>query len=423
MQQARYSPVVGQGIISGKAFVDHRRIEEARINAQDGGALLGCYPGGESDDNLSIMPGELSFGIKEDRMMRHMMGGMANESGLTSLAGHSYSDFYTDEGFMDNFYFQGVVDTEFRVGSGNDPQHGYAFSRAGSKTINNNGPGDIYAGDLVAYRAPLTPKSASNNGSSGTSLDSIVFQNRAGTPNTKYLWEVHRFDYTDFTSQLTGSYAAMRSNQYDNDPGIADLPIERFWERSGTNDSKALTNLQSQAMGYKYGLLSVGLTVVEHLLRLGVLTYNPGALQDDPNLQNAPAAATNVRNIATDIYGLFVNNPNGQARQNELFADIFLRNLPKGLAERTLAETRFLATHVTAANIDITGGNAWRNISKAYNDNDATRFMRMRANQMEILCSGIAGSWYSKTSKIIGKAMNTAKRSGQLHLVLGHFKL
>ena len=183
MQQARYSPVVGQGIISGKAFVDYRRVDESRINAQDGGAMLGAFPGGESDDNLSVMPGELSFGVKEDRMMRHMMGGMANESGLTALAGHRYADFESDEAFMDNFYFQGVVDTEFRVGSGNDPDHGYAFSRAGSKTINNNGPGEIFAGDLVCFRAPLNPKSPAGK-TAGSHVDSIVYQNRAGTPNT-----------------------------------------------------------------------------------------------------------------------------------------------------------------------------------------------------------------------------------------------
>ena len=227
----------------------------------------------------------------------------------------------------------------------------------------------------------------------------------------EYLWEVQRFDYTDFSSQLAGSFAAMRSNTYARDPGIADADIDSFWFRSGNNDSKALTNLQSQAMGYKYGLLGAGLVMLEALVRNGLVTIN-GAAQGA-----TPFEAT--RDLAINDLNLFDNNAQNQGLLLEIMADMFLRNLPAQTPEYLASVTRFENT--------VGGGNAgpdmWRNINTGPSANDNDRYAKMRTNLMEILCSGISGSWYSKTSKIIGKAMNTAKKSGQLHIVLGHFKL
>ena len=75
-----------KGAIPGKAFADQDFIDEAKNNANDPRIARHCYPGGATDQNHDIMPGDTSFGQKNVRV-DETMAGEANEIGFVSVAG------------------------------------------------------------------------------------------------------------------------------------------------------------------------------------------------------------------------------------------------------------------------------------------------------------------------------------------------
>lgn len=419
MLQANYKPVTTQGEITGKAFVDWSRINEARYNANNSRGLLSSYPGGGNDDNLSLMPHELAFGKKEQgAQMRYMRAGEPNEHGLTALAGTRYGDYWTDEAMMRDYYFMGVVKTEYRVGENIDPNHGFSFVRAGSISTVNNGPGDIFAGDLICWRFPLTKRSPNDDGTRPITneMGPIVHQNRQGTPNTKYLAEIMRFDYTDFSSQINGAFHAMQATINNPDPGISDMEFEEFFVSQGSSDARSISSLQEEAMAYKFGLLGCGLSMIETLIRKGLLKLGDG-LREKPTEEQEKSAANDVRKLANKELKLWSKNIDEQELQMEILADMFLQDLNNGNPLRVAAQNRLWATHGDAANL-----RNFKEIMFFTGKKPETRFIKLRANLMKVLCSGIAGSWYSKCSRVIGKSMSSGKQSDTVHLMLSHFR-
>lgn len=193
MHQGLYETESPQGEITGKGFPDHDEFADRRENANNSAVARTVYPGGNDPYNLHIVPGELSFGSRESHV--YNTNGEPNEHGFTSLNGKNLS-LYGDspEVAMRNHYFQGVVKTEYMVGSSEQVEGGYTFLRAGSCSVVNNGHGDIYAGDLIEWYFPdLYDRIGNADRPAGTDR-SIAYRNRGGQPFTKILPQVRRYN-------------------------------------------------------------------------------------------------------------------------------------------------------------------------------------------------------------------------------------
>jgi len=372
MLSARYSPLVSQAEITGKAQPD--LWEFARRKAQSGDAqyMERAYAG----DDFSIMPGELVIGHRK-RVGHASFHARSQEAGFSSVAGMNYGDAGSVEGLMRSFYFLGVAKGEYQHGGdnlyGTDPMdHGFGFLRAGSMSINNNSPQDIYAGDPIAWRLPpvrggdpRTQGSASSGRTLDTGLNPRVSYNRTGTPYGKPLVQIERFDPSDFSFQLAGAYALFDKPSAQG--GVSDLGCAALF-----SDKSNLSSLQEEALGYKCGLLMSYARARDVTDRDGeAWARNSGILTDG----ELSAEARNILNA------LFLRN----VTPGENTAAI--GNLQADYTKLKVGEYKFYADHL-----------------------------------FDMLCGAIAGGWHTKASRVIGKAMGNAKSTQTLDIMVSHFK-
>lgn len=386
--QARYTPVAIQGEITGKFFPDYDELDERRANSKNASALKTSYPGGGNDDNLAIMPGEPVFGLK-DRRAEFLQSGEPSEMGLSSVAGLNYGVYGNNrEATERDYYFIGVSKTELRIGSNDVLEHGGACLKAGLMSVENSGPLTIYAGSLIGWRFPLIPTDPNYKGNS-SQMGSVVYGNRGGTPNTKFRPELVPFDYTDYQSNLGAAFMAMKktSNSVDGIRGVSDLPIEALFQSFGAEDSNGLSPLQEEAMGYKFGLVGVVLRGIDYL-------KNNSDLLEGNEFSGASIA---------QALGLW-NTGDMSEQLSGLIGHILGPNLPTNTPEREALDF--------PNDFDPMGPS----------DTPEDRYQKLSYMLMTILLGGASASWYIKTSKILGKAANTAAPSDTLDVIFGHFK-
>jgi len=402
------NPVPGIGIIPGKVMLDWDIVQEHMANGDDGAVSGECFRGGAKDINHDIMPGNISIGRRALRN-GEVIDGEPNERGIASVAGLRFTDYDSQRAMEDDYYFQGIVATEQRVSSDSDPDHGYAIIRAGTVSVINNGPYMFYPGQYACWRMPQAPFGEVNS-----RLPMVNQRARFGTPKTKWMPEFVPFDPTDLSQHVAAAFANMKHTRMDRDPGSADVPLRDFFVRNGSYAAKALTPLQTEAMGHRFGDIGKVLRGVETLVRHGLLQAGPGfSAKGGPNYDEAGGARV-ARALATAI-GLWNTDPDAHIVQHRILADIYLTSLNPGDTDYKESMRIFEQQHM--------GGRSLQQVRTSQLDNEDALFGLLMSNLSEIALTGVTGTWYSATNKIIGKPMNSAAPADTLHIMVGHFVL
>lgn len=420
MLQNLYNPVPNLGVISGKCRLDYHFIAECQANAEDPDIARYCYPGGANDINHDAMPGDSSFGIKCVRSI-DVMEGEPNELGIVALAGINRSNYESHRTMEDQFYWQGFVATESRLTNAlnsntSDPDHGYATIRVGTVSTINNGPSSFYPGQYVSWRFPKA-------GADGSLMDSQRNGNgqitnlraRGGTPNTQFRPELVPFDYTDFETQIASGVALAAVKKTNADPGIADVPFEEFFRTDGIVDAHCYAASQETAAGYKYGKLGVGFAMIETLARAGYITLTPSAQlynngvrapQTARSAADYASIADQVERMAAHI-GTWSTQESEQTIIHEILANMYFRDLPVSHVKGAAAANA-IATHSGKPLAKI--AMSW--LKKGDKDYEKNCYYKLRVMLSHFDSAALVGSWYSKTSKIIGRAMNACVPAG-----------
>ena len=405
--QGLYNPVAQQGPIVGKAFPDAELIEQFKANASDPGVAKQVYPNGNMSRVHDIMPNHFVFGYRE---MYTSEFGDAEERGIQGVAGLNYATFGSHRAMEDAFYFLGVATTPQRDSSDQDPQHGFATLRAGTISVPNNGPQVIYAGQHVTYRFPLTKKSG---GLTSEQMDRVLRGTTAGDVPTQYMPEIIPFDPTDYNIQIAAGYANMFMSQNQaGQTGSADVPFEQAFN---ANAEDKLDSLQELGMAMKYGDLGKVLRGIEVLVRHGVLEVT-GNIKLDEQLDAADFARG--RDAAAGLAStmdLFETKPQGTGKvvQQNILGAIYMRALYQGNARRLLEEKK----------ITDDMGMSFEEIMTNPSKTTEVRMAKLAALIPDMSFAAITNAWYSKTSKIVGKATKSSAPGDTLDLMLGHFVL
>jgi hypothetical protein len=239
VRSARYRVVSAQGEISGQAYIDTKEMAKRKFDTSKGGN--NTY-GGYDKNNLSLKTGELIVGQRGAACIKNA------QLGYSSMNAFNYSPFLSDEAIMRAHKFIGVVKTDEELEENNYGQlpgsEGAAVLLAGSYTIANNGPTQIGAGDILAWQIP--PSKLSQAMFDINRKGDRPYQGGSmGTPYSKALIEVVKFDAADFSTQLWGVASTF------------DVP----YARGGVSDvtdadlkSGKLSTLQEEAQLWKKGL-------------------------------------------------------------------------------------------------------------------------------------------------------------------------
>jgi hypothetical protein len=408
--QARSSPIAKQGVVSGKAIVDHARIAEWQANATQNPPLSDCYPGGALDLNHTMVEGELAFAAKDSSNM-YPLQSEGSERAFVSVSGMRWGEYYSYDGAEDGIYFLGVVLEGAVYGDADEQvQHGVSFERVGTNSIVNTGPFDIPAGCAVAWRLPpthMTPSGAGRPGYRGVNMPTY-------TPKQKVVPQIVPFDPTDFSTQLASAYAAMDLNPElgRSSNGISELKLQQLLSRYGMDDYDAISDLQEEGLALKFGLLGVVLRGVESLARQGFINF----VEDPAGGITAAAAAAGAAALAgTEKLNIFDNAaPTNGTRT--IIEDILLSNVGFVGNRATEALDRFYegAGAAFAANRS--------EILMDTAEDDEGNYRRLARAVPEILFGGLANAWNRKASRVIGRALGGAPPGGDLDILIGHFK-
>jgi len=132
--------------------------------------------------------------------------------------------------------------------------------------------------------------------------------------------------------------------------------------------------------------------------------------------QAAQVSSSDARTLASDlskVVGLWDLNDAGQTVMLEGIADIMLKNISPEDPHREDAVNRFISgLHDNRSYSDVA------TMEPVYTED---LYNRLRIHQCEIFFGGVTGSWCSKTSKIIGKAMNRLNPPSPAHSCLKFF--
>jgi hypothetical protein len=422
MLQGMMNPIMSVGVIPGKCQADWTWIQEAMANADDPATAQNCIPGGAKDVNHDIMPGDLSFGLKQVRNPA-MMEGEPNELGIVSMSGLDTSLYSSARSIEDQFYFQGFVATPCRVSghhmdeSTNDPDHGYATVRAGTCNTINNGTKTFYPGQYITTQMPAwKDKTSYGNEYTDPENPSVNQLARMGTPNGQWKWEVVPFDYTDFSLQLTSAYATMRfpsGSPYN--PGIANMLFADFFKVDYLAEVPSYSTEAEEASGHKYGCIGTVLAGVETLAHLGYITIN-NALTPLNTPDEKKVASEKVRDMSAKL-GLWNKEEQSADALDflKIFANIHMADLFEGAKHVQDAKKHF--QEAFGKSVEEVGKSA------LYGNDTTQNYLKLRAQLSKFTSGHLVGNWYSKTSKIVGKCLNVAAPSDTMHVMAGHFTL
>ncbi|MBX9637254.1 MAG: hypothetical protein K2Q45_06855 [Nitrosomonas sp.] len=403
MLQNRNNPMAVLGAIPTKGFLDRDTVRQFQQNAENPHLAPQCFPGGLNDINHDILEGYLSFG-KRDTHTSDVAQGEADEQGVVSVSGLCWGEKCSQRELEDEWYFQGVATTEERLtnpldGTTSDPESGYAMITVGTHSIINNGPRAFFPGNLVTWQIPRAPFHSRGDGRLFNDNSLINKTARFGVPNTTFHFEVAPFDYTDFSVPLAAAFAAQTIPYSDN--GIADVPFSKALPNTSYQQARPHSCLQDDALALKFGTAAIALSFIETLLRNGMLEV-PGAAA-------GATAHTKAQGIA-QLLGLFDAKPDKNALLLECQADLFLNNANNGDENREAAVRR----------LEEDAGQDFSSIATQPVDLPKDAYNRLRLHALDLMIQGIAGSWKSKTEKIIGVAKNCAAVSDTLDVVFGH---
>lgn len=369
MLDSNYVTTPAQGEITGTVYPDGPLFRQRKANARNTAISRSVFGGAEDDKNLFIMPHELLLG-KRRRKDGFMQNSIRNEAVFSSFNGDNWEIYGSDEAMLRDVYFVGFAKGSFEEGGellyGTLPlDHGVPCLRAGSYSTVNNGPDVIFAGDMVCYTVPSNARN--------------VFPGVAsGSPVTKALPVLRRFDPTNFVTSLRGIFATMvRSQTLVHGPGIAGMSEQ---DRMGLLYVGRLTTLQEEAILYRHALLAI-------MLR-GYQFFK--ASEDGVSPQDARTAA--------------VAAMRGMSDQNALQAlsMLFLDHIPMG---KSTSDYR---------NQALNDFGALRDVDKTY--------AQMVADPLSRLLQAKSSTLNAKYSTVIGKAMNTSKpNGGTMNLMVSHF--
>ncbi len=420
--QGNRSPVMVLGAITGKAVMDYSLVTQFKENANNPYVSETCYPNGADDINHDIMPGFASFGQRNVRSVDDADGGNeATEVGIVSVAGLNWGSYCSQRQMEEDHYFQGIVTTEQRLTKPNDdvtdePDTGYGTVRTGTISVPNNGPYTFYPGSLISVRFPPAPFHPSEKGgrkifNGGDNINQLA---RAGEPITQFRPQYVPFDPTDFKVQLAAVYACVTQQKGDGNPdGISNMPyVNAVPHLMGDTGCRPWSCLQEEAISYKYGTWGIALTLIETLVRNGLLTVNAAPVAPNvPVRQSERDAHLAVANLAERV-GLWSPDSAAQTLLFEGLADVFLKNISPLDSTGAEAVTRFRQAT----------GLEYIEIARTTPQSTLEHYQSMRANVSELMLQGIASSIFSKSRSIIGFATNTAGPGDTLDTVIGHHR-
>lgn len=420
MLQGNVQPVMVQGAISGKGITDVDLINQFMANDANPRTKPFCYAGGGNPINHNIMQYDTVIGMRNVRELEGFDGEPA-ELAICGLGGLNWQNYCSQRQMEDDFYWIGVVTTESRLYNPSDPttadaiEQGFGFIRCGTITVQNNGGGNFYPGDPVAYRFPLAPFAPRqyNELASDIALNSTA---RAGRPPSQWQVEYVRFNPLDLTAQMAAAYEAITSNAAEG--GVSDFTYPTAVPSlTGYAGERPHDGIQEEAISYKYGIAAIGLSFVETLIRRGVLQLtndasNNGILQTfNANADAAPGTAhTDTRNIS-EALGLWQTNAANQAPIRECIADVMFNNISGLNTEGNAARVRF----ETASTFQS------RTIATKTPVGSAELYASLRVHAMNLMVQGISGSWDSAQSRKVGRALNASAPQDDLHCLFGHF--
>lgn len=406
MLQNMNNPIPVQGAVVWKSALDYDTIRTFQENSDNPSLSAQCYPGGSNQENHDCWTGDIIMGLKNCRNA-DIAETEGTELGIVGVGGLRWGDYCSQEEMESQFYFIGTALTEMRLSNPldsttSDPDHGMAHLICGTHSTINNGPFPFYPGNLVCWRCPPAPFHPKAN--KDTALfqngDQINHANKWGTSATQFKFELVPLDPTDFSVQFAGSFAALQQSKADN--GISDIPYE--WTLCNNDVSRRqFSNLQDQALAFKFGLGGVAMTFIESLIRQGILSVN--------GPQQAASAHQQAISLAAYV-GLFDTKDNPNSPFMQAMADVFMMNISNGDDARRGAENRFREEV----------GDVF-SIATKIPSTDAERYTRLRLHALDQLAQGLAIAWHSKTEKIIGRAFNAAATSDTLDVCFGHFAI
>jgi hypothetical protein len=420
MLQGNVQPVMVQGAISGKGITDVDLINQFMANDANPRTKPFCYAGGGNPINHNIMQYDTVIGMRNVRELEGFDGEPA-ELAICGLGGLNWQNYCSQRQMEDDFYWIGVVTTESRLYNPSDPttadaiEQGFGFIRCGTITVQNNGGGNFYPGDPVAYRFPLAPFAPRqyNELASDIALNSTA---RAGRPPSQWQVEYVRFNPLDLTAQMAAAYEAITSNAAEG--GFSDFTYPTAVPSlTGYAGERPHDGIQEEAISYKYGIAAIGLSFVETLIRRGVLQLTNDATNNgilptfNANANAAPGTAhTYTRNISEEL-GLWQTNAANQAPIRECIADVMFNNISGLNTEGNAARVRF----ETASTFQS------RTIATKTPVGSAELYASLRVHAMNLMVQGISGSWDSAQSRKVGRALNASAPQDDLHCLFGHF--
>jgi hypothetical protein len=391
------NPVAGLGIIPGKAMLDDDLVECRKQNAKDPLRAITCYPGGESDINHNIMIADLLFGRRGTRNVE-VMDGEPNELVTASVAGMSWAEYASQREMEEDIYFVGVSAGEEKLENPYDlntvdARNGVGTVRVGTMSVVNNGPEIFFPGDLVMWRLPdcgLTPGVNLN----GEALNPINQRARYGAPPTQFKPEIVPFHPEDLSVDLAGIYSAMSLTQGNG--GIADIPYkDTLCNVPNARNTKPWSCLQDEAISFKFGLLGVGLVMLQTLVEKDLVRFT-----DEHNFE-----------AILEQLGLFNDKPTEMnPLVREIMANLFLKEIGAEHADKEAAIGRFQAE---------TRREAYDAAIKSPVD-AMDQYARLRIHLLSTLTEGIVMCNNSHRSKIIGRCLSASAPGDTTDILFGH---
>jgi hypothetical protein len=404
------------GVIPGKVFRDHALIAQLQSDAVDSSRAPFCFPNGNVDEVHDAHDGDTSIGYRARRAGD--LDGTLDEEGIVSVSGLCWRDYKSQDEMESAFYWQGIVTTpdesqkQMDANQSDDTGQGHGTVVVGTKSITASGPEPFYPGDPIVWELPEAPFHPCSGGSD--TLDRINrFASRGSNPLQHKV--VYRpFDPSDLGVHFAGAYALFDVPQANG--GISDIPLsDALPQQSAALGSRKHSAIQEEALSYKFGIWGIGLTIVQCLLRKGIIVLSNEMTPVDGVSRMTimpPAEVRESMNKITQAVDLFGTDVSGIT--NEGLRDVMLRNISPMDTARSDAISKFeneLGIGVFKASI-----------STPDKTDELGQYAALRVHLCDVWTQGLTSTWARKTSKIVGRAMNAAAPNDTLDVLWGHFR-
>ncbi|MDB9801156.1 hypothetical protein OAB94_02140 [Flavobacteriaceae bacterium] len=249
MKQNLYSTISAQGLITSVIYPDVDGFSErAYQSSMDKSQNL--YSGAEKSQNLSIYKNELVYGLRNNQNCNNEFG-FSTVNGLNKMS---------PARLPEDLYFIGVAGGEFHYGGNTvwgDAQSSEAMTvfKAGTHTVQNTGPSQIVAGDLVAFKAPP-------DGSGRLRPETVTF------------------DPTVSTTDINLILNDIKTTNENGIGGIKGLKKDQIFDEKGNLIDIKRTPDQEQAAAFKFGLAGMFKAVLK------LLDVNEDVIQSKMDLKN-----------------------------------------------------------------------------------------------------------------------------------------